>query len=253
MLNKIDKRCNGKNNGKIMKPVRIFRHITCEGPGYFADVLNHYNIPYELACIDKGETPPPRIDDVSALVFMGGPMSVNDDLPWISQELDLIKKAVAEDLPVLGHCLGGQLISKALGGDISANPIKEIGWLPVQRVENEQATDWLNGITDETTMFHWHGETFSIPEGATSILKSRHCAHQGFVIGNTLALQCHVEMTAPMVTEWADLYKDELTNPSETVQSREEMVLGVEKKVANLQTAANVLYRRWLKPVLNNK
>ena len=74
-----------------MRPVRVFRHITCEGPGYFADVLDNYSIPYELICIDQGEIPPPDISDVSALVFMGGPMSVNDDIPWIQQELKIIR------------------------------------------------------------------------------------------------------------------------------------------------------------------
>ncbi len=258
MINDLDKHLLGNANvsaavnardENIMKPIRIFRHINCEGPGYFAEALNHYSIPFELICIDKGDIPPPQIDDVSGLVFMGGPMSVNDDLPWVRQELDLIKKAVDADLPVLGHCLGGQLIAKALGSTINANPVKEIGWLPVQKIENEQAVNWLNGIPDETTMFHWHGETFSIPDGATAILKSQHCAHQGFVIGNTLALQCHVEMTIPMVNEWATLYKDELANPSKTVQSYEEMISGLENKVANLQNAADVLYHRWLKPI----
>jgi GMP synthase-like glutamine amidotransferase len=233
-----------------MKPVLIFRHITCEGPGYFAEVLNHYNIPFELIRIDKDETPPTRIDDTSALVFMGGPMSVNDDLPWIRQELELIRQAVEVNLPVLGHCLGGQLIAKALGGNISANPVKEIGWLPVQKIHNALSDAWLQDINDEATLFHWHGETFSIPQGATAILKSQHCAHQGFVIGNTLALQCHVEMTAPMVSEWATLYEDELTNTSETIQSREDMISGLDEKVSNLQKTANAIYRRWLKPLL---
>lgn len=233
-----------------MKPVLIFRHITCEGPGYFAEVLNHYNIPFELIRIDKDETPPARIDDASALVFMGGPMSVNDDLPWIRQELELIRQAVEVNLPVLGHCLGGQLIAKALGGSISANPVKEIGWLPVQKIHNTLSDDWLQNINDKATLFHWHGETFSIPDGATAILKSQHCAHQGFVIGNTLALQCHVEMTAPMVSEWATLYEDELATPSETIQSREDMVSELDEKVAKLQETADAIYRRWLKPLL---
>lgn len=236
-----------------MNPVRIFRHISCEGPGYFAEVLNNYNIPFELVCIDKGESPSAEIDNVSALVFMGGPMSVNDDLPWIRQELAIIEKAFSKNLPVLGHCLGGQLISKALGGTVSANPVKEIGWLPVQKIINDISSDWLSEFKDDTNLFHWHGETFSIPDGATTILKSQYCAHQGFVINNTLALQCHVEMTAPMVTEWADLYKDELASPSETIQSPDDMVYELDKKVADLQQVANGLYRRWLRPILDNK
>ena len=235
-----------------MKPIRIFRHITCEGPGYLASFLENYNIPFELVRIDKGESPPPQIDDVSALVFMGGPMSVNDDLPWIRQELALIQKAVEIDLPVLGHCLGGQLISKALGGSITANPVKEIGWLPIQKIDNEQAADWLKDIQDDRLAFHWHGETFSIPEAATPILKSRHCAHQGFVIGNSLAMQCHVEMTGEMVREWASLYEDELSVPSDTVQSRETITTDLENKVQQLQQTADALYQRWLRPIVNN-
>lgn len=236
-----------------MKPVRIFRHISCEGPGYFAEVLDNYNIPFELICIDKGEIPPPDIKNISALVFMGGPMSVNDELPWISQELSIIKQAVSNNLPVLGHCLGGQLISKALGGTVSANTVKEIGWLPVQKIDNKLSDDWLDNFTNNTMLFHWHGETFSIPDGATAILKSQRCAHQGFVIGNTLALQCHVEMTASMVSEWATLYKDELENPSETVQSFEEITSGLEEKVSGLQQVANNLYLRWLRPILETQ
>ncbi|MCF6337022.1 MAG: hypothetical protein L3J84_03605 [Gammaproteobacteria bacterium] len=92
-----------------MKPIRIFVHIACEGFCYFATLLENYNIPFELLRIDAGEIPPSQIDDISALVFMGGPMSVNDNIP------------------VLGHCMGGQLISKAVGGKITANPVKEIG------------------------------------------------------------------------------------------------------------------------------
>ena len=236
-----------------MKPVRVFRHITCEGPGYFANVMDNYSIPYELISIDQGEIPPPDIDNVSALVFMGGPMSVNDDLPWIQQELEIIRNAVSAGLPVLGHCLGGQLICKALGGVVSANPVKEIGWLPVQKIDNDISSDWLAGFNNKATLFHWHGETFSIPEGATAILKSQNCAHQGFVINNTLALQCHVEMTAPMVREWAELYKDELAEPTETVQSQKEMIDDLDNRIIELQQAANALYRRWLKPILDNQ
>jgi GMP synthase-like glutamine amidotransferase len=236
-----------------MKPIRIFRHIDCEGPGYLAEFLQNYNIPFELVCIDAGETPPTQIDDVSALVFMGGPMSVNDDIKWIEQELDIIQRAVTAGLPVLGHCLGGQLISKALGGRIDANPAKEIGWLPVQKINNARSEDWLHDINDNSVLFHWHGEKFSIPEGATAILRSEHCAHQGFVIGNTLALQCHVEMTSEMVSEWAELYKDELTDPANTVQSQEEINENLVQKVKQLQGVADALYRRWLRPLADIK
>ena len=113
-----------------MRPLTIFRHIACEGPAYLAEVLDHHAVPWRLVKIDAGEPVPDTLDDCSGLVFMGGPMSVNDPLPWIEQELALIRRAQAGNMPVLGHCLGGQLICKALGGTISANPVKEIGWHP---------------------------------------------------------------------------------------------------------------------------
>jgi len=186
-----------------MRPLTVFRHISCEGPGYLAEVLDRQAIPYRLIRIDANEPVPDSIEDSSGLVFMGGPMSVNDPLPWIEPELALIRMAQEKGLPVLGHCLGGQLIARALGGTISANPVTEIGWHPVRSAGTAAADDWLRGIPAEPTLFHWHGETFSIPEGAELILENDNCVHQAFAIGNTLALQCHVEMTAPMVSECA--------------------------------------------------
>jgi GMP synthase-like glutamine amidotransferase len=233
-----------------MKPILIFRHLECEGPGYLEQVLQQRQLPYQLVRIDQNDPIPQDITHCSALVFMGGPMSVNDDLPWIAQELALIRQGVAGGLPVLGHCLGGQLISKALGGNVGPNPVKEIGWLPVTKITSAAAADWLADLPDEFITFHWHGETFSIPEGASAILQSEHCAHQGFVTGNTLALQCHVEMTADMVREWAHLYAHEIGETSDTVQSEAEMTKDIDNKIAALQQQANRLYQRWLRPLL---
>src|SRR3954469_4109491 len=111
-----------------MKPVAIFRPSPTEGPGHFATYLDRHNLPWRLIALDAGEPVPTAPNEFSGLVFMGGPMSVNDDLPWIAPVLKLIRESVAADVPVLGHCLGGQLLSKALGGTVSRNPIKEIGW-----------------------------------------------------------------------------------------------------------------------------
>ena len=102
-----------------MKPVAIFRQSPAEGPGYLSTFLDSHHIPWQLIKIDAGEDPPSTINQFSGLVFMGGSMSVNDDLPWIGSELKLIRQAVSSDIPLLGHCFGGQLISKALGGVVS--------------------------------------------------------------------------------------------------------------------------------------
>jgi GMP synthase-like glutamine amidotransferase len=235
-----------------MRPLTVFRHITCEGPGYLAEVLERNAVPYDIVRIDQGDTVPSSIDGSAGLVFMGGPMSVNDDLPWIEQELALIRQAQAAGLPVLGHCLGGQLICRALDGTVAANRVKEIGWHSVRSTGTAAARHWLGEQPGGPELFHWHGETFSLPEGADLLLENDNCAHQAFAIGNTLALQCHVEMTAPMVVEWASLYEDELQNPGDSVQSAEQMTSGLDERIEAAQQVADRLYQRWLQPVLNS-
>ena len=233
-----------------MKPLYIFRHIDCEGPGYLAEVLARHHIPWQLIAIDAGAAVPGSIGECAGLVFMGGSMSVNDTLPWIDRELELIRQAHAVGMPLLGHCLGGQLISKALGGEITRNPVREIGWHPVHRRANATAQRWLNGLPDAVTVFHWHGETFSIPAGAECLLESEHCAHQAFALGNTLALQCHIEMLGPMVGEWAQRYRHELASPGPAVQTAEQMCDDLDARLRGAQQAADVLYARWLQPLL---
>ncbi|TPW15373.1 MAG: glutamine amidotransferase [Halothiobacillaceae bacterium] len=230
-----------------MKPVLIFRHLAHEGPGYCAQFLEQRAIPYQLICIDRGEPVPEHLDNASGLIFMGGAMSVNDPLPWIAQELRLIRLAHARHLPVLGHCLGGQLIAKALGGVVTPNPVKEIGWLPVQHVTGPAAQYWLPGLPAEFTVFHWHGETFSVPVGAELILRSAECAHQAFVIGKMLAMQCHVEMTSTMVRSWAEESPAELAVTSSTVQSAAEITRDADQRCARLHAVAEVLYGQWVK------
>ena len=234
-----------------MKPIAIFRHLECEGPGYFADFLSKHDIEYTLIRIDQSDPIPGSISSFSALVFMGGPMSVNDDLPWISQELSLIQKAAQEKMPVLGHCLGGQLICKALGGEITANPVKEIGWHDVQKLDNSVANDWLADLPQEFEAFHWHGETFSIPKGASPILKSEFCDHQAFAMDNILALQCHVEMSGEMVTEWTAEYANELSSPTQSVQSADSINNNAAAKTVALNKTADIIYQRWITPLLN--
>lgn len=232
--------------GLVMNPVLIFRHINCEGPGYLADFLNRQHIPFNTICIDQNEPIPERLENVSGLVLMGGSMSVNDELPWIEQELCLIREAVNKNLPVLGHCLGGQLISKALGGVIEKNPVKEIGWHQVEQVQNQAADKWFQTLPAQFEAFHWHGETFSIPEGASHILKSAQCNNQAFCINNTLALQCHIEMTADMVREWVALYKHELDSSKPFIQSEDEILSSLTERIQSLQKFADAVYTTWI-------
>ena len=237
-----------------MHPILIFRHIDCEGPGYFAQFLERHQLPYSVICIDQNDPIPEQSGNSSGLVFMGGNMSVNDDLPWIEQELQLIRQAVAANIPVLGHCLGGQLISKALGGKVTKNPIKELGWHTVSKSEVNGSTNsdqrWPDSIPDSFEAFHWHGETFSLPEGATALLENEQCQNQGFFLNNTLALQCHIEMTDKMVKQWVTLYKHELDEPGSHIQSADEILANLNQRIIAMQNVADVLYTTWITPII---
>jgi len=232
----------------VKKEILIFRHFPTEGPGYFAQFLDRQRIPHRTIKIDEGEPVPESIAGIPGLVFMGGPMSVNDPLPWIPKTLHLIRQAVAADVPVLGHCLGGQLLSKALGGRVRRNRAKEFGWLPVSAADSPETEKWLNGLPPHFEVFHWHGETFSIPAGATHILRSRFCRNQAFVIGKSLGLQCHIEMTPELVRSWARAGAKEIARalPAAGVQRPAQMLISLPQRTARLNRIADVLYTRWV-------
>lgn len=230
----------------MKKEILIFRYFPTEGPGYFAEFLDQHGIRHRTIKVDEGEPIPESIADIPGLVFMGGPMSVNDRLPWIPKLLCLIRQAVAADIPVLGHCLGSQLISKALGGRVRRHRLKEIGWLPVQTVAQKPIELRLPAKFE---VFHWHGETFSLPPGATHILKSRHCRNQGFVIGKSLALQCHIEMTPDMVRSWARAGAHEIAaaQPTVAVQRRTRLMRSLDARTERLHRIADIFYSHWIK------
>ena len=230
-----------------MKPIAIFRHAPAEGPGYLAKFLDRRNIPWQLIKIDSGDAVPSSASAYAGLVFMGGPMSVNDDLPWIPEVEALIRDAFAIDIPLLGHCLGGQLISRALGAVVSRNPAKEIGWGEVQVSDNDIARDWFGDVR-HFSAFHWHGETFSLPQDATHVLSSAHCVNQAWAIGKHLALQCHVEMTAEMIAVWCEVGAVEVdaSSDSPAVQSVSEIQQQTKDKLPRLNSVADRLYDRWV-------
>ena len=206
-----------------MKPIAIFRHSETEGPGYFATFLDGQRIPWQLIAIDRSERVPERAADYAGLCFMGGPMSVNDEaiLPWLREEKQFIREAVKKGIPVLGVCLGAQLIASALGARIYTNRQKEIGWFPIEAVNT--TTDVFR-FPAELEVFHWHGETFDLPAGAVHLARSEACAHQAFQIGRrTLALQFHLEVTHPAARAFVSNCGDEL-KPAPFVQSAEQIL-----------------------------
>ncbi|MDP1864254.1 MAG: type 1 glutamine amidotransferase [Thiobacillus sp.] len=231
-----------------MHPVLIFRHSPTEGPGYFTTFLDRHSIPWQLVRIDAGDTIPNTLNGVSGVCLMGGPMSVNDDLPWIPPVLSLIRQAVAADIPVIGHCLGGQLMAKALGGTVGPTPDKEIGWGDVRITHHIAARPWLGEATQPLPAFHWHGETFTLPPGAVRILESAYCANQAYVLNERhIGMQCHVEMTPELIASWCENGADEINaSNSPGVQSPEIIQADMAARTAQLHQVADKIYSRWI-------
>jgi GMP synthase-like glutamine amidotransferase len=230
-----------------MKPILFFRFLAHEGPGYLGDFLNAQNLAWQLIKVDEGEPLPASILAYSGMVLMGGPMSVNDNLPWMVPLLTLIREARDHDIPLLGHCLGGQLMSKALGAEVTKNPIKEIGWGEVSVSQNEIAKNWFGNI-ETFNAFHWHGETFSLPQGATHLLSSPYCQNQAWSMGKHLALQTHIEMTTEMVIKWCEEGEKEIRDSdiSAAVQQVDAMQQELPLHCFFLQKVAKQLYSQWI-------
>lgn len=229
-----------------MRPVAIFRAAPTEGPGYFAAYLERASIPWKLVALDAGEAVPRDPREFSGIGIMGGPMSANDDLPWIPLLLEFLRDAVRRDVPVIGHCLGGQLMSRAFGGEVRVNPVREIGWGEVRVADNGVARDWLGDLQWFQT-FQWHGDTFSIPPGATRVLEGEHCANQAFAIGRHLGMQCHVEMTPELVRTWLSTGQKEIVEhgKSPAVQPPAEIEKDLDTRLERLHEIADRIYDRW--------
>ncbi|WP_083239039.1 type 1 glutamine amidotransferase [Methyloceanibacter superfactus] len=181
------------------------------------------------------------------MVFLGGTMSVNDPLPWIEDELSLIRQGQARGMPMLGHCLGSQLISKALGGTVAPMPAKEIGWHTVTRSERSGADAWLGDVPDQFDILIWHHDAFTLPPGADPLYSSPFCPDQAFVLGNTLATVAHIEVTAPLLREWLSIYGHDIAPVSASVQDIEQIRHRLDERVQEMHdTLTDRLYDRWL-------
>ena len=168
----------------------------------------------------------PPLAEVDLLVVMGGPMSVNDEtaLPWLVAEKRYVRQVIECGTPVLGVCLGAQLIASALGARVYPNRVKEIGWLPV--AAPPVAGDGVFPLPSAIEVFHWHGETFDLPQGAVRLASSEGCANQAFQLGDrVVGLQFHLETTPASAQAIVENCRDELI-PGPYVQS-EETLLGV--------------------------
>ncbi|WP_018152227.1 type 1 glutamine amidotransferase [Leeia oryzae] len=233
-----------------MKPVAIVQQVHHDTPDFFADFLTEKQIPWTLFRMDQHDPLPDNLDAFSGYCMLGGPMSVNDDdtLPWLKQEMALVQEAIRKDIPVIGHCLGGQLISKALGGKVGPVPMPEIGWSQIHMPDVADAKRWLGGEST-VPLFQWHGEGFSLPEGARLIAKSPYWAHQAFVIGQKhLAMQFHCEVNAAKVRHWAVEEQSEINavQHHESVQSSDSILASLEKSIPESNRIARHIYSEWI-------
>jgi GMP synthase-like glutamine amidotransferase len=233
-----------------LKPVAIFRFARTEGAGHFATFLAEHGREFCLVRLDEGEPVPPDPSQFAGLGFMGGPMSANDELAWTQPVLTLMRGAVAKDIPVIGHCLGGQLLARALGGRVARNPVVEIGWVPVTAEKTARAAEWL-GALDGFDAFQWHYDTFTVPPGAERIFTGVTCPNQAYVVdGRHLGMQCHVEVTAEMIDTWCNVGIDEIDEnfgKSPAVQDAVTIRMEMAQKLAALSATAGTLYARWMK------
>lgn len=232
-----------------MQPVLILQHLSDDGPSFLTHWLSAQGVPWQLRCSEAGQDFPERIDGHSALAILGGAMSANDPLPGLRQAERLIVACVATGVPVIGHCLGGQLMARALGGRVAASPRPEVGWHAVQWAPEAQA--WFgDGVHDGTEVFHWHGEAFSLPPGAVALGRSPACAHQAFALGPHLAMQFHIELDADKLARWAadtsaEYQALQAAFPAE-VQAPAALRHDAARRLARQQRMASVAYQRWL-------
>jgi len=185
--------------------VLVVQNTRIEGSGYLGELLN--NDGFVIHSVDaKHEKLPEK--NYSLVVILGAPESANDDLPYLQAEQKLIKKTVDDNIPVLGICLGSQLIAKTFGSKVYSGPKKEIGFYHDLRIDNNSKL--FSGFTNPFTVFHWHGDTFDLPEKATRLVHSENYPNQAFQIDSAVGLQFHLEVNAEMVNLWLDKTQEKL-------------------------------------------
>ena len=231
-----------------MKPVLILQHLSADGPAYLRTWLQREGRSFELFNTELGQDFPDSVRGYAALAVLGGEMSANDPLPSLRDAERLIIDAMEADVPVLGHCLGGQLMARVLGAPVVDSPAPEIGWHPVQLLPHDDTPQWF-GEGEDAVVFQWHYDAFELPAGATPLARSDACPYQAFSVGPHLAMQFHVELDEPKLVAWTRAHDERFfaaaTVP--TVQGTVPMLADAPRHLPVQQRLADRIYARWLR------
>jgi GMP synthase (glutamine-hydrolysing) len=196
---------SGQKRGKGRKRVLVLRHMPHEHLGSIAPTLRRNSVAFEYLDLRDDPGRIVDLDIASALIIMGGPMSANDPYSYIVRELQLIEEALKRGLPLLGVCLGAQLIAKAAGSRVYSNAAKEIGWFLLHLTAHAPADPLFRHFEETETVFQWHAETFDLPAGAVWLARSEACPHQAYRLGtNVYGMQFHIELDAAMIAAWLE-------------------------------------------------
>ena len=183
----------------------VIQHLDIEPPAMIGDLLLGAGHTLHTLRSDLGESLPDDISAYSGIIVMGGPQSANDaHLPYIREELHWLADRISDGMPMLGVCLGSQLIAKAAGGSVSVSPLRELGWYPVFPASDTPGDPVFSSIPESgLTVFQWHGETFTLPDNATLLATHPEVPAQAFRLGHAqYGMQFHVEVDGPLIEQW---------------------------------------------------
>ena len=232
---------------RAVASVTIIQHIDCETPGIIADCLQSAGIEMHFVRTFNGNPIPSSLDLQAGLIVMGGPMSVYDHgrFPFLLEEQRLIEQALKDDKPVLGICLGSQLMAATLGAEVKRGRQKEIGWYPVSLTESA-ATDALwQKLPSRFTAYHWHGDIYDLPQGAVSLAASELAPCQGFRYGEkAYGFLFHMEVTEKIIGNMVKKFSGELEAENITASS---IIAKSKDHLQQLQTIGGRVFGRWVK------
>lgn len=229
--------------------IAILQNNTDDGPAYLATWLRQQGIAFDVFDFERGDAAPANLSAYAGLAILGGVMSVNDPLPSLRQAEALIHEARAARKPVIGHCLGGQLIAKALGATVAAAPAVEIGWWPMRCADSPASRAWFGPFAGSArTVMQWHYEAFALPAGAELIAASDACPQQAFAIDTLLAMQFHIEIDAAKHALWLSAAQRELARLTGAphVQTASVMAAQMAARLTASQALADVIYTRFM-------